>query len=231
MAALPYMQLYVADYLADTTHLNAAQHGAYLLLLMNYWQRGRPLPDSNDRLAIVARMSNDEWNANREVIAEFFQVEDGEWKHDRVERDLRKVKGISDAGRVAGLASARARKQKASNDRSKTVEREFNHTDTDTDKKQKMPTPAAFLLPQWIDKDAWAGFEEMRKKIRAPLTDRARNGIIKELQTLCAPGDSGADILDQSTQRGWRSVFPLKSSNGTQPDPLAAMNFVNGGRR
>ncbi|HAD1120104.1 TPA_asm: DUF1376 domain-containing protein, partial [Salmonella enterica subsp. enterica serovar Typhimurium] len=44
MATLPYMQLYIADYLADTMHLSAEEHGAYLLLMFNYWQTGRAIP-------------------------------------------------------------------------------------------------------------------------------------------------------------------------------------------
>lgn len=139
MAALPYMQLYVADYLADTAHLNAAQHGAYLLLLMNYWQRGKALVNSNERLANVARMSNEEWNKNRDVLAEFFEVTDDEWIHGRVERDLDAVRGISNRNKAAGLASANARatkRQQQMNERSTSVQRNVNHTDTDTDTEQ-----------------------------------------------------------------------------------------------
>src|ERR1035437_2250076 len=70
----------------------------------------------------------------------------------------------------------------------------------------------SFVLPPWIDSEAWAGFEEMLRKIRAPLTDRARNGIIKELQKLCPAGGNGAEILDQSTQRGWRGIFAISTT-------------------
>ena len=147
MAALPYMQLYVADYLADTSHLNAAQHGAYMLLLMNYWQRGKALPDVNERLATVARMTNDEWAANRDVLAELFEITPEGWFHTRVERDLQKVKGISNAGKIAGIASGIARKQRALNDRSTTVptesQRIANHTDTDTDTEADTKTKSA----------------------------------------------------------------------------------------
>ena len=61
MAALPFMQLYVAEYLADTAHLSTEEHGAYLLLIFNYWQRGKPLPANPERLARIARLSNDRW--------------------------------------------------------------------------------------------------------------------------------------------------------------------------
>ena len=57
MASLPFIQIYIADYMADTQHLTTEEHGAYLLLIFNYWQTGKPL--RIDRLQMIARMGND----------------------------------------------------------------------------------------------------------------------------------------------------------------------------
>lgn len=107
MAALPYMQLYVADYLADTAHLTTEEHGAYLLLLFSYWQTGKPL--RADRLASVSRLSNERWTDVERTLNEFFHVENGTWTHFRVEADLEKVGSKSKNNSEAGKASARAR--------------------------------------------------------------------------------------------------------------------------
>jgi len=143
MAALPYLQLYPADYLADTAHLNAAQHGAYLLLIMNYWQTGAPLKDSNVRLANVARMSREEWLETRELLEEFFEIKDGEWIHHRIERDLSGVYAKSKNASTAGKASAEARRIKRLTTVATNVQQNVNHTDTDTDidKDQKLSSP------------------------------------------------------------------------------------------
>jgi uncharacterized protein YdaU (DUF1376 family) len=132
MAALPYMPLYVADYLADAAHLSTMGHGAYLLLIMTYWHRGEPLPDDERKLARIARMTESEWQDVRDDLREFFDVRDGQWTHNRIERELDKVRSKSNAASDAGKASARKRL----NERSTDVQRTFNHTDTDTDKKE-----------------------------------------------------------------------------------------------
>lgn len=72
MAALPYMQLYIADYLADTMHLSAEEHGAYLLLMFNYWQTGKPIP--KNRLAKIARLTNERWADVEPSLQEFFAI-------------------------------------------------------------------------------------------------------------------------------------------------------------
>ena len=144
MAALPYMQLYVADYLADTAHLTTTEHGAYLLLMFNYWQRGESFKAKdqqslNKRLATVARLSIAEWEEVRETIADFFEVTDTEWSHRRIDRDLEAVNAKSSKAKAAGKASA----QRRSNVRSTDVEQTLNHTDTDTDTELKPSlTPA-----------------------------------------------------------------------------------------
>jgi uncharacterized protein YdaU (DUF1376 family) len=136
MAALPYIQLYVADYLSDAAHLTTIQHGAYLLLIFNYWQRGQFLNNANGRLAVVARMSNEEWQEHVPVLSEFFRIEGDEWHHERIDADLEAIAQKSEQARAAGIASGnnrRAKGKRTSNARSTVAQRTMNHTDTDTD--------------------------------------------------------------------------------------------------
>jgi len=133
MNSLPYMQLYVNDYLADTAHLNAVQHGAYMLLLMNYWQQGKPLNNSRERLATVARMTSEEWEDNREILAEFFWIDGDIWTHARVENDLAKVREKSEK---ASTSARSAFVKRSLSDRSANVEQTPVYTDTDTDTKK-----------------------------------------------------------------------------------------------
>lgn len=113
MAALPYMKLFPADYLADTQHLTTEEHGAYLLLLMNYWQTGKPLDNSDEKLYIVARLSRTRWKAVRESIAPFFKIsKSNQWKHGRIEYELSKVLEKSQKTSYAGKESARKKKNR-----------------------------------------------------------------------------------------------------------------------
>lgn len=112
--SLPWMPFYVADYRADTGHLRAAQHGAYLLLIMHYWQKGS-LPNDDAQLGAIACMSPAEWKKARPIIEPFFE---GGWKHKRIDHELVEAMARhfkrSAAGKAGGEASAKAR-QSSSN--------------------------------------------------------------------------------------------------------------------
>lgn len=83
----PWMPLYIARYRVDTVHLNATEHGAYLLLIMRYWEAGS-LPDDDRHLARIACVSDREWRSVKPVVQAFFY--DG-WKHKRIDAELAKA--------------------------------------------------------------------------------------------------------------------------------------------
>jgi len=215
MAALPYMQFYVADYLADTTHLTAEEHGAYMLLLFSYWQTGKPL--RIDRLATVARIPNDRWPSVAETLSEFFHVTETHWVQFRVEADLEAVNSKVVTASNAGKASARAKalkKQQELNDRSTdvadTLQRNGNHTDTDTDtdtdKNNKNTSPAdEDLFPKfwklYPNKKGKAAAEKAwaKLKVTPDLFNLIAQGLAKQCASLAWTKDDGQFIPHPAT--------------------------------
>lgn len=106
-----FMPVFIADYLADTTHLTRDQDGAYLLLLMAYWRRGGPLPADDDRLARIAKASPSEWRKLRPVMLEFFKEIDGLWHNKRSDIELAKANARYLAKSQAGANGAAKRWQ------------------------------------------------------------------------------------------------------------------------
>lgn len=102
----PYMPLYVADYLSATEHLDAALSGAYLHLLMHYWQKGC-LPQEDKFLARIARMGIKQWLSAKPTIKAFFNED---WTHDRAAREIDKANSKAEArascGAMGGAAKA-----------------------------------------------------------------------------------------------------------------------------
>lgn len=104
-----WMPLYIGDYLADTMHLNGAEHGAYILLIMHYWRSG-PLPDDDKALAAIARTERTMWDSEiGPVVREFFHREGGRLRHRRIDREMANANAMTEQRRAAGIASAEAR--------------------------------------------------------------------------------------------------------------------------
>jgi uncharacterized protein YdaU (DUF1376 family) len=131
------MQFYVADYLADTMHLSAEEHGAYLLLMFNYWQTGKPIP--KNRLAKIARVEPSRWASVEDSLKDFFVDNGNEWVHPRIERDLAAILEAREQCKKAGKASANARKAKNPTEQATERQRKANDRSTEqaTESQQK----------------------------------------------------------------------------------------------
>lgn len=65
-------------------------------------------------------------------------------------------------------------------------------------------------IPEWVDKQAWKDFTDMRKRLRKPLTEAAIKLTISELEKLKAQGHDPKMVLNQSVMNSWQGIFPLR---------------------
>ena len=69
-------------------------------------------------------------------------------------------------------------------------------------------------LPDFIDKELWHDFMEMRTKKRIPNTDRAMKLLVVRLTQFKDDGCEPNKIIENSIMRGWTGVFVDKDSRG-----------------
>lgn len=113
MAEFPALPLFTDAYLADCSHLDDAEHGRYLLLLMLMWRTPKfKIPNDDDWIARHMRRSVERVQAEiRPLIAEFCKT-DGNWIwQPRLLREARFIR--EKTSRRSAAAKARWQKQKA----------------------------------------------------------------------------------------------------------------------
>jgi len=61
----------------------------------------------------------------------------------------------------------------------------------------------------------WAGFVEMRAKLRKPLTKRASELMLERLADFKRQGQDVVAIVEQSVRNGWLDVYAVKADGGS----------------
>jgi len=99
------------------------------------------------------------------------------------------------------------------NNPSETLPKPFLNQEQEQEQKQeqKKEAVAPFVFPSWIPMQAWNGYAEMRKKAKKPMTDRAMELKIIELQKFKDAGFDIAAILDKSTANNWTDLYEQKT--------------------
>lgn len=70
-------------------------------------------------------------------------------------------------------------------------------------------------LPPWVPVDAWLGFIEMRRQVKAPLSERAAILAIGTLERLKSVGNDPSAVLNQSVMNSWKGLFEVKGRSFT----------------
>lgn len=208
-----WMPLYVADYLADTSRLTTVQHGAYLLLIMDYWRNGS-LPDDDSILAQITKMQPDAWSNTRAYISKFFSIENGQWFHKRIEAEILKATDNAQKAHDRAVKAAQARWDKdnaQSNAASNaTSNNDAVHVQCPSPSPSPSPkskpcnsktiTPSALLASLDISETLACDFIKLRSVKKAPITKTAMDGIEREAKKA---GISFEDAIKVCCERGW----------------------------
>lgn len=86
---MKYMRFFIGDYHKDTQHLSQTENCAYFLLLMHYAATERPLPDNDKVLSRISKCASvRSWLKIKDIIAEFFTIENGFWYQRKAEEEI-----------------------------------------------------------------------------------------------------------------------------------------------
>ena len=216
-----FLALYTGDYVKKTRHLTPEEHGIYLLLLIHSWDTKGPAPlDERKLCAIVNARSGGEIESLRRVLAEYFvRAEDG-WYNERMQSEIADAEFMSKRRSEAGKLGAQARvkhreikklKQVLSNCQASAKHEPVTPTLTLTPTLKKSK-PSVRISP-WesppdgVSRETWDAYLEVRKRKRAPMTERALAIAIRSLQAIAAAGHSVDAAVAQSAQANWVGLF------------------------
>jgi uncharacterized protein YdaU (DUF1376 family) len=183
--SLPWMPLDVAAYRKDTAHLAAAEHGAYLLLIMHYWATGA-VPDDDRQLARIAAMTPAEWKRARAVVQAFFY--DG-WRHKRIDKELARAADIS------SKRSAAAKLKHSNSSANADANAEQKHTHAGARPGALPPPPPSPSVPDGTGADAPPDPKtELFTRARAVLGAKAGGSLTAKLLHSIGPEDDPRTI-------------------------------------
>ena len=233
-----YYSHHIGDYLLDTAHLSILEDGVYRRLIDRYYTTEKPLAKDEAALfRIIRARTNEEKEATRLILDEFFDDTPGGWSHKRCNEEIELFQGKAEKNRVNGAKGGRP--VKSSNPEITQVVSENNPEITLTknqeprtknqepsNSKTKAPPSA---LPAWLPSESWQAFAAMRKAIKKPLTPDAVPIAIRKLDALRAEGNDPRMVLEQSTMNSWQGLFEVKLEARARGSPGGkSSNFEQG---
>ena len=92
MFKMIFLPLNIRDYAFDTQGVKAEHCGCYVNLLVKAWGSGGYLPNDDEQLAAIARVSKTKWtNTMKTVMLRLFTVDEHGWRHEEMFEQLQGV--------------------------------------------------------------------------------------------------------------------------------------------
>ena len=201
MAEITYIKVFV-DYLDAIEPLGDAERGRLFTSLLTYARSGEvPQLNGNERFLFPMMRAQ----IDRDVLSK------DELSQKR--RDAASASKRSTCEQKEHLQANAASASKSPQDKdNKTIDKDNKTIDKDKDKSARTRDADAFAAFAAGDGDLLAvlkDFEKMRRSIKKPMTDRAKQLLATKLKNEFPP-EQWKPVLEQSIVKCWQDVYPLK---------------------
>lgn len=193
-----WMPLYIGDYLADTTRLSTEQHGAYLLLLMDYWRSGPP-PNDDLVLSQITKLSPDAWSNAKAMLMQFFSIENNFLVHKRVDTEIEKAITNKSKNSTRAHNAAIARWSKQNKDAPSNAQAMLEPCPSPSPS-PSLKTNKNISPPNGVAINLWNDFVILRRAKKLPITETAIRGLVREGNKA---NMSLPDVIRTCCERGW----------------------------
>jgi uncharacterized protein YdaU (DUF1376 family) len=224
MSKLPYIPLYVGDWLKDTDCISLECEGALLKLIFKMWEskeKGILLSISFSQLSILFKKSEEitrniiaEMHENNILDIEFMPENRVKIQSRRMVREANKSLKLSENGKKGGRP-AKEKKQIESKTKanSKAKQKLLHDIDNDIEVDNEYENKEKMFSENFIN-STWQKWKDYRAGIKKPIKLKvSEDAAIKQLYGFSNGNESTAKaIIEKSIANGWQGLFELKES-------------------
>ena len=202
-----FYPFHIGDYLSHTSHLTDEEDLTYRRMIDLYYQTEESFRDT----AKLARKVRSSFEIVGNLLHEFFVLEeDGSWHNKRADAEIAKYQAMKDGGKKG----AALRWHKGGDSPPITLPNQSpmptkNHEPRTKNQLKTIPTP------EGVSVDLWNDFLLHRKRLKAPVTQRVVDRLVKEANLAKLSLDQ---VLETILFKGWRS-FEASWASGLPHKP------------
>ena len=205
-----FYKFHIGDYMSHTRHLSHYEDLAYRRLLDFYYLHEQPIKHRDAARHIGMRDHEEDVLT---VLNEFFLSTENGFVNPRADKEIKQYREFAEAGkRGAAKRWSKPPHEEANSPPNATPIATNNHKPITNNQIKEKATSVAIVLPDWIPKETWEQFLEMRKRIKKPPTEYAIKLLIDKLNRFRSNGQDIKLVLEKSITSGWQDVFEIKAN-------------------
>lgn len=213
--------IYWSDWMKDTAMCSLQEHGAYFMLLKEYWNNGGAITDDKTRIyRSCGAQTRSEKESINYILETYFLHENCKYQHKRIDAEI-----------SSALKNKRIHKERS--EKANAAKASYKESSKASSKAPPSPSPTPieekeipkgipkkgdldskkFEVPDWIPKEEWNEYLKVRKQKKMAVTDYALNLLVGKLETFKGQGEDLSEVLNQAILGTWKSVYSLKGKD------------------